>query len=123
MTFARTKIQPPRPRASYVERGALHDRLAAALRTRRVVLLCAPAGYGKTMLLAHEAARCPAGSTERHPTASPPPEPIGSAMTYDADVGRTPQFLWTRQLHPAAFSVPHIPAAFSIDAKGPTMRR
>jgi hypothetical protein len=29
----------------------------------------------------------------------------------------------TRQLHPAAFSVLHIPAAFSIDAKGPTMAR
>jgi len=26
------------------------------------------------------------GSTERHPIASPPPEPIGSAMSYDADV-------------------------------------
>jgi aryl-alcohol dehydrogenase-like predicted oxidoreductase len=28
------------------------------------------------------------GSAERHPIASPPPEPIGSAMTYDADVAR-----------------------------------
>ena len=28
------------------------------------------------------------GSTERHPIASPPPEPIGSAMSYDADVSR-----------------------------------
>jgi len=28
------------------------------------------------------------GSTERHPIASPPPEPIGSAMNYDADVLR-----------------------------------
>src|SRR5262249_583884 len=28
------------------------------------------------------------GSTERHPIASPPPEPIGSAMTYEADVSR-----------------------------------
>jgi aryl-alcohol dehydrogenase-like predicted oxidoreductase len=28
------------------------------------------------------------GSTERHQIASPPPEPIGSAMTYDADVLR-----------------------------------
>ncbi len=28
------------------------------------------------------------GSAERHPIASPPPEPIGSAMSYDADVGR-----------------------------------
>jgi L-galactose dehydrogenase/L-glyceraldehyde 3-phosphate reductase len=28
------------------------------------------------------------GSTERHPIASPPPEPIGSAMSYDGDVLR-----------------------------------
>jgi aryl-alcohol dehydrogenase-like predicted oxidoreductase len=28
------------------------------------------------------------GSTERHPIASPAPEPIGSAMSYDADVER-----------------------------------
>jgi aryl-alcohol dehydrogenase-like predicted oxidoreductase len=28
------------------------------------------------------------GSSERHPIASPPPEPIGSAMSYDADVAR-----------------------------------
>src|SRR6201996_4609261 len=28
------------------------------------------------------------GSAERHPIASPPPEPIGSAMNYDADIAR-----------------------------------
>ena len=28
------------------------------------------------------------GSAERHPIASPPPEPIGSAMSYDADIDR-----------------------------------
>ena len=28
------------------------------------------------------------GSAERHPIASPPPEPIGTAMGYDADVVR-----------------------------------
>src|SRR5262249_23299243 len=28
------------------------------------------------------------GSPERHPIASPPPEPIGSAMSYDADLAR-----------------------------------
>src|SRR5260221_6920586 len=28
------------------------------------------------------------GSAARHPVASPPPEPIGSAMSYDADVAR-----------------------------------
>jgi aryl-alcohol dehydrogenase-like predicted oxidoreductase len=28
------------------------------------------------------------GSVERHPIASPAPEPIGSALSYDADVGR-----------------------------------
>jgi aryl-alcohol dehydrogenase-like predicted oxidoreductase len=33
------------------------------------------------------------GSAERHPIASPPPEPIGSAMRYDADVARTRRLL------------------------------
>ena len=33
------------------------------------------------------------GSTERHPIASPPPEPIGSAMSYDADVARACRLL------------------------------
>jgi LuxR family maltose regulon positive regulatory protein len=60
MSFARTKIQPPRLRAAFVERGALQGRLADALRSRRAVLLCAPAGYGKTALLAQELARLPA---------------------------------------------------------------
>ena len=33
------------------------------------------------------------GSTERHPIAGPAPEPIGSAMSYDADVGRARRLL------------------------------
>jgi L-galactose dehydrogenase/L-glyceraldehyde 3-phosphate reductase len=33
------------------------------------------------------------GSAERHPIASPPPEPIGSAMSYHADVTRAGQLL------------------------------
>src|SRR5690242_4147873 len=33
------------------------------------------------------------GSTERHPIASPPPEPIGSAMSYDGDVLRARRLL------------------------------
>ena len=60
MTFARTKIQPPRPRSAYVERELVQARLADALLNRRVILLCAPAGYGKTTALAHEIARLPA---------------------------------------------------------------
>jgi L-galactose dehydrogenase/L-glyceraldehyde 3-phosphate reductase len=33
------------------------------------------------------------GSAERHPIASPPPEPIGSAMSYDADLARARRLL------------------------------
>jgi aryl-alcohol dehydrogenase-like predicted oxidoreductase len=33
------------------------------------------------------------GSIERHPIASPPPEPIGSAMSYDADIVRARRLL------------------------------
>jgi LuxR family transcriptional regulator, maltose regulon positive regulatory protein len=57
MTFARTKIQPPRARSAHVERTLVQTQLANALLNRRVVLLCAPAGYGKTTALAHEIAR------------------------------------------------------------------
>ena len=57
MTFASTKIQPPRPRSAYVERALVQAQLADALLNRRVVLLCAPAGYGKTTALAHALAR------------------------------------------------------------------
>ncbi len=60
MSFARTKIQPPRPRAALVDRDRLEARLTEALTARRVVLLCAPAGYGKTTLLAEQLARLPA---------------------------------------------------------------
>jgi aryl-alcohol dehydrogenase-like predicted oxidoreductase len=33
------------------------------------------------------------GSAERHPIASPPPDPIGSALNYDADIGRAQRLL------------------------------
>jgi len=33
------------------------------------------------------------GSNERHPIASPPPEPIGSAMSYEADVRRASRLM------------------------------
>jgi LuxR family maltose regulon positive regulatory protein len=60
MSFPRTKIQAPRPTAAFVDRGVVQARLAEALATKRIVLLCAPAGFGKTTLLAHELARLPA---------------------------------------------------------------
>ncbi|MGZ5239616.1 MAG: LuxR C-terminal-related transcriptional regulator [Caldimonas sp.] len=50
-SFAFTKIQPPRPRTSLVARVALEERLAAAAESKRLVLLAAPAGFGKTAAL------------------------------------------------------------------------
>lgn len=55
--FAATKIQPPRLRALRIERPALEAALLAATRQYRVVLLQAPAGFGKTSALAALAAR------------------------------------------------------------------
>ena len=53
MSFARTKIQPPRLRPGLlVERPRLADALGRALLQQRLVLLNAPAGYGKTLALA-----------------------------------------------------------------------
>jgi LuxR family transcriptional regulator, maltose regulon positive regulatory protein len=63
MSFARTKIQPPRPRSgSLIPRPALEDRLTDALLEQRLVLVCAAAGYGKTTLLAQQLMRLPIGS-------------------------------------------------------------
>jgi LuxR family maltose regulon positive regulatory protein len=49
--FALTKIHPPRPRPGLIARTALEQRLAEALDNARLVLLCSPAGFGKTGLL------------------------------------------------------------------------
>lgn len=54
--FAVTKIQPPRLRASRVDRPGFDAALAAALFHHRVVLLQAPAGFGKTTALAAQLA-------------------------------------------------------------------
>jgi len=62
LIFANTKIQPPRLRAAFVERGPVQARLGEALRGNRAALLCAPAGYGKTTLLARALSQLPAGS-------------------------------------------------------------
>ena len=58
-TFAQTKIQPPRFRAGLIERGELEQRMGTALATRRLVLLIAPAGYGKTAALSRQFRRLP----------------------------------------------------------------
>ena len=51
-SFALTKIQPPRARASLVARERLEERMTKAALARRLVLLAAPAGFGKTAALA-----------------------------------------------------------------------
>ena len=51
MSFALTKIQAPRPRAGLVRRESLEQRLVDAALTKRLVLLAAPAGFGKTAAL------------------------------------------------------------------------
>ncbi|MEO8309715.1 MAG: LuxR C-terminal-related transcriptional regulator [Caldimonas sp.] len=51
-SFALTKIQPPRARASLVARERLEERMTKAALARRLVLVAAPAGFGKTAALA-----------------------------------------------------------------------
>ena len=46
-----TKLHPPGPRPDFLPRPRLAERLDEAL-SRGLVLVCAPAGYGKTSLLA-----------------------------------------------------------------------
>ena len=64
LPFATTKIQPPRWRRSRVERPALDAAITEALLDCRVVLLQAPAGFGKTSLLSAQLARLPAGTAQ-----------------------------------------------------------
>src|SRR6185312_4838644 len=47
----RSKLAPPRPRAGIATRLLLLDRLREG-RGRKLTLVCAPAGYGKTTVLA-----------------------------------------------------------------------
>ncbi len=62
--FALTKIQPPRLRTDLVDRPSLHLLLQAALCTRRLVLLLAPAGYGKTVALTQQIRQAQRGGEE-----------------------------------------------------------
>ena len=57
VAFAHTKIQPPRTRAVLVARPQLEQRLDDALSQARLVLLSAPAGFGKTSVLMAQLAR------------------------------------------------------------------
>ncbi len=62
MSFARTKIQAPRQRPGSVARPELEARLDRALQQQRLLLLTAPAGFGKTAALTRQITRLPAGS-------------------------------------------------------------
>lgn len=57
-----TKLQPPRPRAGLIQRERLERRLGEALASRRLTLLCAPAGFGKTAALTRQIALLPRGT-------------------------------------------------------------
>jgi len=56
-SFALTKIQPPRGRPGLVGRERLEGVLARAFAEARLVLISAPAGFGKTTLLTRQVAR------------------------------------------------------------------
>ncbi len=63
--FAATKIQPPQlraPRQALITHRALDEALATALLQARVVLLQAPAGFGKTTALAAQLPLLPEGT-------------------------------------------------------------
>lgn len=62
VSLARAKIQTPRFRSGLIERGEFEQRLGDALASRRLVLLVAPAGYGKTAALSRHLQRLPSGS-------------------------------------------------------------
>ncbi len=57
------------------------------------------------------------GTAERHPTASPPPDPIGSAFSYDADLRRARR-LGTLVAEGFADSLPEAATRFAISHAG-----
>jgi len=59
MSFARTKIQPPRQRSALIARPALEQALQRALATQRLTLISAPAGFGKTAALTRQLEHLP----------------------------------------------------------------
>ncbi|HEY0955635.1 MAG TPA: AAA family ATPase, partial [Roseateles sp.] len=62
MALAHTKTRAPRPRDGLLlPRPALLADIARALDDQRVLLICAPAGYGKTALLTQALAAQPDG--------------------------------------------------------------
>src|SRR5690348_12809741 len=62
MSFARTKIQPPQPRGrTLLARPRVDAPLREALLSQRLVLVSAPAGWGKSALLARQLQDWPAG--------------------------------------------------------------
>jgi LuxR family maltose regulon positive regulatory protein len=62
VSFAHGKIQPPLPRrGQLLARPQIEARLRDALDAHRAVLVCAPAGYGKTALLVRALVPPPAG--------------------------------------------------------------
>ena len=57
-SLLRTQLYIPPPRAQAVARLRLYERLDRALRAGgRLILVCAPAGFGKTTLLSQWLAR------------------------------------------------------------------
>ncbi|VTU26923.1 ATP-dependent transcriptional activator MalT [Variovorax sp. PBL-H6] len=60
-SLARAKIQTPRFRSGLIERNELEQQLGHAVANRRLVLLVAPAGYGKTAALSRQLQRLPPG--------------------------------------------------------------
>ena len=63
MTYPRTKIKPPRPRSGApIDRPSLDAKVTHALLTHRLVLICAPAGFGKSSVLARQVELLPQGT-------------------------------------------------------------
>jgi LuxR family maltose regulon positive regulatory protein len=60
--FPLTKIRPPKARAGLIARTRLERRLGEALAGRRLTLLSAPAGFGKTAALARQLELLPQGT-------------------------------------------------------------
>jgi LuxR family maltose regulon positive regulatory protein len=94
--FARTKLHPPRPRGDLLPRPRLAQALRLAVGSARLALVSAPAGSGKTTLIAQALAPLgPAPRSAEPPQAAPrtPPAPPVAWLSLDERDDDLPRFL------------------------------
>ena len=120
--LVQTKLQPPLPRADVIPRPRLLAALRDKLTSHRLTLLSAPAGYGKTTLLAAYCAEVQRsrGAEVMFPPAPPLPRSPAHTAWLTLDEGDNDPFLFLAYL---VASLQGLNPAFGITAKSQVQNR